>query len=99
MVVFVASHVVLSSLPIRNRLTVAMGERGFRAGYSVIAIALLAWVVVAYNARQQGEVTQADRRRPELHDPRGPTGWPGSAPRAARRTPRSTWTPRESEGE
>ncbi len=49
-VVFVASHVVLSSLPIRDRLTAAMGERGFRGGYSVIAIALLAWVVIAYNA-------------------------------------------------
>lgn len=48
--VFIASHVVLSSLPIRSRLVAALGENGFRAGYSLVAIALLVWVVMAYNA-------------------------------------------------
>lgn len=47
---FVASHLLLSSLRVRTPLIGALGERGFRAGYSLLAIALLAWVVTAYNA-------------------------------------------------
>jgi uncharacterized membrane protein len=48
--VFVASHVVLSTLPVRSRLVAAMGETGFRLGYSLLALALLAWLVAAYRA-------------------------------------------------
>jgi uncharacterized membrane protein len=48
--VFVASHVVLSTLPIRSRLVAALGETGFRLGYSLLALALLAWLVAAYRA-------------------------------------------------
>lgn len=50
MAAFVGSHVVLSSLPIRSRLVAAAGERGFRAGYSLLAVALLVWLIMAYNA-------------------------------------------------
>lgn len=50
MAAFLVSHTVLSSLPIRNRLITAVGENGFRAGYALLAIALLAWVIIAYNA-------------------------------------------------
>lgn len=50
MAAFIASHVVLASLPIRGRLVAAMGENGFRAAYSLLAIALLVWVAMAYNA-------------------------------------------------
>lgn len=50
MAVFVASHVVLSTLPIRSRLVAAMGETGFRVGYSLLALALLAWLIWAYRA-------------------------------------------------
>jgi uncharacterized membrane protein len=48
--VFVASHLLLSSLRVRTPLIAALGERGFRGGYSLLAVALLAWVVIAYNA-------------------------------------------------
>lgn len=47
---FVASHVLLSTLPIRSRLIAALGERGFQAGYSLLAVLLLVWLVMAYNA-------------------------------------------------
>lgn len=45
---FVASHVVLSATPLREPLVRAMGERGFMAAYSVVALATLAWVWHAY---------------------------------------------------
>lgn len=47
-VLFVVAHLILSSLPVRTRLIAVLGETGFRAGYSVQALALLAWVVAAY---------------------------------------------------
>jgi uncharacterized membrane protein len=50
MAAFVASHVVLSSLRIRTRLIAALGKTGFRATYSLLAVALLVWVVIVYNA-------------------------------------------------
>jgi len=37
--VFGASHLVLSSLPVRRPLVARLGERGFQGLYSVVAIA------------------------------------------------------------
>lgn len=49
-VLFVGSHFVFSSLPIRARLIAVLGENGFRAAYSILALALLVWLIVAFNA-------------------------------------------------
>jgi uncharacterized membrane protein len=48
--VFVASHVLLSSRPLRARLVRAFGEGGFRGVYSLAAIVALVWMVKAYGA-------------------------------------------------
>ncbi len=45
---FVGSHFFLSSLRIRAPLAAALGENGFRALYSVVALAALTWVIAAY---------------------------------------------------
>ncbi len=45
---FVASHLLLAVPPVRSSLVARLGERGFQALYSVLALALLAWVVLAY---------------------------------------------------
>jgi uncharacterized membrane protein len=47
-VLFVASHLVLSYPPLRARLVAGIGETAFRAVYSVLALALLVWVAMAY---------------------------------------------------
>ncbi len=46
---FVAAHFILSSMPVRDRLVSALGETGFRAVYSLQALVLLVWVVLAFN--------------------------------------------------
>jgi len=48
MAFFVGSHFVLSSLPVRGGLIRMLGEQGFRGLYSVVALAALVWVVLAY---------------------------------------------------
>jgi uncharacterized membrane protein len=45
---FVATHLVLSHPPLRRRIVGVLGEQGFRAAYSVLALALLTWVSFAY---------------------------------------------------
>jgi uncharacterized membrane protein len=45
---FVASHLVLSAPPLRAVLVSRMGEMQFRALYSLLALALLVWVALAY---------------------------------------------------
>ncbi len=47
---FVASHLVLSSPALRAPLVARLGERAFLGLYSVVALAALAWLVLAYNA-------------------------------------------------
>ncbi|MBL8658763.1 MAG: NnrU protein [Rhodospirillales bacterium] len=54
--VFVGAHLVLSSLPVRDRLVAILRETGFRAAYSLQALALLAWVIFAFNAAPYVEV-------------------------------------------
>lgn len=49
MVLFVASHVVPSMPAVRPRLVGVLTEKGFLAAYSIVSIALIVWVVHAYN--------------------------------------------------
>jgi uncharacterized membrane protein len=48
MLLFVGGHFVLSSTPLRGRLVALVGERGFAGLFSVVMIALLVWVIIAY---------------------------------------------------
>lgn len=48
-IAFVGSHFLLSH-PLRRPVIGAIGERGFAALYSVIALATFAWMVVAYRS-------------------------------------------------
>ncbi|HSE78424.1 MAG TPA: NnrU family protein [Alphaproteobacteria bacterium] len=47
---FVGGHFALSAEPLRSGLRARLGDNGFRAVYSTIAIASLAWLGVAYGA-------------------------------------------------
>jgi uncharacterized membrane protein len=47
---FTGGHFILSSGPIRGPIAGAIGERPFRAIYSVLMIAALVWMIGAYNA-------------------------------------------------
>lgn len=49
-VIFVGSHFWLSSSGLRAALVSRLGESGFRAFYSILAILLLIWMVLAYRA-------------------------------------------------
>ena len=54
--VFVASHLVLSSTPLRGALIGVIGAAGFRGAYSAVALAALVWLVVAHGAAPYVEV-------------------------------------------
>lgn len=45
---FIATHLILSSSPVRPRLTAALGEQPFRGVYSLVAIATLAPLIVTF---------------------------------------------------
>lgn len=45
---FIASHLLLSYPPLRAPLVARFGEAGFRSLYSVLSLALLTWVALAY---------------------------------------------------
>jgi uncharacterized membrane protein len=47
-VLFVGVHFLLSSLPIRSRMIGWIGQRGFLALYSVIALALFGWLIWSF---------------------------------------------------
>ena len=51
-VLFIASHLGLSMPKLRQALVGRLGERGFRAVYSLISLALLVWVAMAYGTRR-----------------------------------------------
>ncbi|PJK28733.1 NnrU family protein [Minwuia thermotolerans] len=53
--VFLAIHVIPSSV-LRNRLTGALGEAGYAIAFSVLSIAALLWMVLAFNAAPPGPV-------------------------------------------
>ncbi|MEM6900338.1 MAG: NnrU family protein [Pseudomonadota bacterium] len=46
MTVFIVSHVAISRTRLRPLAVNAVGERAFRAGYSLMSLALMAWVIV-----------------------------------------------------
>lgn len=49
MVLFIASHFLLSSLaPVRRRLIAVVGEQAFRGLFALVAALLLVWIVAAY---------------------------------------------------
>jgi len=47
-VAFVLGHLLLSSQPLRTPLIERLGERGFRALYSVFVLAAFVWMLLAY---------------------------------------------------
>ena len=57
-VLFVATHFVMSWGPLRARLVTGLGEKPFLAFYSIVSIAALAWMVVAYGAAPRDLVWQ-----------------------------------------
>ncbi len=54
--VFVASHIVLSSTPLRGVLVGRLGEAGFRVAYSAVALAALVWLVAAHGVAPYVEI-------------------------------------------
>jgi len=48
--VFVGGHFILSSVAVRGPIIKALGINGFRTLYSALALAGLAWTIVAYGA-------------------------------------------------
>ncbi len=54
--VFVASHIVLSSTPLRGALIGVLGEAGFRGAYSAVALGALIWLAVAHGAAPDVEI-------------------------------------------
>ena len=52
-IAFVGGHFVLSH-PFRPGLVASIGERGFLAAYSLIQIAVFAWIVIAFRAAGAG---------------------------------------------
>jgi len=50
MLFFVGSHFVLSSLPIRTPVITKIGDKAFAGLYSLIALAGMIWIVMAYRA-------------------------------------------------
>lgn len=56
---FVGGHFILSSVNIRKHAITVLGETGFRAAYSLTAIASMAWTVMAYRAAPEIALWQA----------------------------------------
>ncbi len=48
MLAFVGGHFLLSSRPVRKWIVGSIGEAAFSAGYSVLMVLALAWVIAAY---------------------------------------------------
>lgn len=58
-VVFVATHLGISSSPLRRVLVGALGENAYLGIYSLIAIAAIVWLVAVYNDTGPGDVLWA----------------------------------------
>ena len=52
---FCGSHIVLSSTWLRGSLRDQLGERGFLAVYSLVAVVTFAWLLVAYAHAPTGQ--------------------------------------------
>lgn len=53
---FIGSHLVLSSGAMRSAVVAATGEPLFRGLYSLVALVLIVWMVMAYNAAPYVEI-------------------------------------------
>ena len=51
---FLAIHFFISGTPIRDRIAAAIGERPYLGLFSLASLALIVWLVVAYNRAQGG---------------------------------------------
>lgn len=55
---FLAIHVFVSGTPLRDRITLVIGERPYLGLFSLASLALIVWLVVAYNRAQVGNDPQ-----------------------------------------
>ncbi|MDD9878524.1 MAG: NnrU family protein [Magnetovibrio sp.] len=53
---FVASHLVLAAPKLRQPVAGAIGEWGFKGAYSLVSVALFAWMIMAYRAAPEVEL-------------------------------------------
>ena len=49
---FIAIHLGVSGTTLRDRLTAAIGERGYMVAFSLASIAAIVWLIAAYNAAE-----------------------------------------------
>lgn len=63
---FVGGHFILSSVNIRKRAVTLLGETGFRALYSLMAIASMVWTIIAYRAAPDIELWQTSMALTQL---------------------------------
>src|SRR5579863_2540893 len=55
---FLVIHFFVSGTPLRDRITAVTGERPYLGLFSLASLALIAWLVVAYNRAQAGNDPQ-----------------------------------------
>jgi uncharacterized membrane protein len=58
---FVVLHVGVSATGLRTRLVGAIGERPYRGVFALASIALLVWLVIAFNAMRADELSQLNQ--------------------------------------
>ncbi len=75
--VFVASHVLVSGTPLRDRLVRIIGERPFQAVFSALSLLLFWWLVVAYQGAPLVGLWEAGRASGT--GPRPSCSWPQSS--------------------
>jgi uncharacterized membrane protein len=55
---FLAIHFLVSGTPLRDRITAVTGERPYLGLFSLASLALIVWLVIAYNRAQAGNDPQ-----------------------------------------
>ena len=55
---FLAIHFLVSGTPLRDRITAVTGERPYLGLFSLASVALIVWLVIAYNRAQAGNDPQ-----------------------------------------
>ncbi|HLY04857.1 MAG TPA: NnrU family protein [Rhizomicrobium sp.] len=55
---FLAIHFLVSGTPLRDRITAATGEGPYLGLFSLASLALIVWLVIAYNRAQAGDDPQ-----------------------------------------
>ena len=48
-ILFLGTHIGISSSSLRNRLTALLGERGYLVFYSLVAVVCITWLITLYN--------------------------------------------------